>query len=393
MRSPPPVAPGCIDAALSLLRADPEASLTEHEAADSTARAALRLIYAYGGLARLHHLWPRRLTVLAYHRVIDDRAAGFDGLVDNVSATPESFAAQLELLRRWFRVISLEDLLAWLGGGADLPERAALITFDDGYRDNFDHALPILRSYRLPAVLFLATGCVGNPRPFFWDLAAYCFRRTRRTQADLPLCGLRRWPDEGARVSALRSWLSEAKTRPANEYGDLSRALARSLAVEVPDDAFRNQHVSWRQVREMLRSGVAIAAHTHNHAILSRVPLHRAREEVVASKRCIEAMLGAPVSAFAYPNGLAQDYRREDVAMLRREGFAAGFTLVDGPTGRRAARRNPLEIRRILVTRNDDLASFAAKVSGFTRFIRLLGRSGGGPAPRGGAASSSALWH
>jgi peptidoglycan/xylan/chitin deacetylase (PgdA/CDA1 family) len=346
----------------------------EDQVASRAMRTALGLLYRRGAFERLHHLWRRRLTVLAYHRIIDDRAAGFEGLLENVSATPENFGAQIDLLRRWFHVVSLEQLLAWLEDGTELPDHAAMITFDDGYRDNLDHGLPILQRYELPAVLFLATDCVGSSQPFFWDLAAYCFRRTRRIAADLPLCGFWRLPDERVRQRALHAWLTAAKRCPADEYADLAWALAQALEVGVPSDTFIGQHLSWQQIRQLMRSGVAIAAHTRSHAILSRIPPFRAREEVLSSKHRIETELGTPVRAFAYPNGLAQDYRPEDAAMLRGEGFKVAFTLIDGPTSRGAARRAPLEIRRILVTRNDDLASFAAKVTGFTRLVRQLGR-------------------
>lgn len=343
--------------------------------------AGLRLLHASGALALLHRLWPRRLTVLAYHRIADPRDPGFKGLAANVSATPEQFGAQLDLLRAWFNVISLDHLQAWLAGSAVLPRYPALITFDDGYRDNFTQALPALRARGLPAALFLATGCVGSAEPFFWDRAAFCFRATRLKGAELPLCGRTIWPDEAARERALAAWLAAAKRRPAGEIDGLVAALQAALDVELPPGTFADQHVTWQQVRALADAGVAIAAHTERHAILSRLPPEQARQEVVRSRRRIEAALGKPARAFAYPNGLAQDYRPEDVAMLRQEGFSAAFVLRDGPTRCATARRDPLEIRRILVTANDDLASFAAAVTGVARAARWAKRRAGGSPP------------
>jgi peptidoglycan/xylan/chitin deacetylase (PgdA/CDA1 family) len=336
------------------------------------AKAALRLLHRAGALRLAHLLWPRRLTVLAYHRITEPDDPTFKGLRANVSATPQQFAAQLDLLGRWFNVVSLDLLLEWLAGRAELPRYPALITFDDGYRDNFVHALPALRERGLPAVLFLATGCVGSGDPFFWDLAAYCFRVTRRNEAELPLCGYCSWADSSAREQVLDAWLTEAKKRPAAELGGHIAALRSALEVDVAPDTFAEQHLTWEQVEALARSGVAIEAHTHRHPILSRVPVDRARAEVLESKRCIEAALGRTVRALAYPNGREGDYRPADVDMLRREGFAAAFSLLDGPTGRHTARRQPLEIRRILVMAGDDLASFAALVTGFTRLVRTI---------------------
>lgn len=337
-----------------------------------TRRRLVRLLFRSGALRAAHQLWPRRLTVLAYHRIADLDDPDFAGLPANVSATPVAFAAQLRLLRRWFNPIPLELLLAWLAGRAALPPYPALITFDDGYRDNLTQALPALRAQGLPAVLFLATGCVGNPDPFFWDLAAYCFKATRRTRADLPLLGPAAWPDAAARECLLAAWLAAAKQRPASEIGGLAAALRSALEVDVPPETFGRHHLTWAQVGELARSGVAIGAHTDGHVILARAPPEHAREEVLRSRQRIEAALGTPVTGFAYPNGLAGDHRGEDVAMLRREGFGAAFTLRDGPTGWAEVRREPLGIRRIQVTANDDLASFAASLVGLTRLIRSL---------------------
>ena len=135
----------------------------------------------------LHRLWPQRLTVLAYHRITDVHAADFAGYAPNVSASPEMFDQQMGYLRRHFQVISLKQLLDALERNIPLPDRAALITFDDGYRDNHEQALPILRHHQLPATLFLATDFLDTGRPFYWDRVAHAFRICRLNKASLPL--------------------------------------------------------------------------------------------------------------------------------------------------------------------------------------------------------------
>ena len=114
-----------------------------------------------------------------------------------------------------------------------MPQRAALITFDDGYRDNHDAAWPVLRAQGLPAVLFVATGCIGSAEPFWWDLAAYAFERTRLAEADLPLP--RDYVDRhsDAREPALRRWLTAAKALPSERVTGFAEALVERLEVEV----------------------------------------------------------------------------------------------------------------------------------------------------------------
>ena len=123
------------------------------------------MLHATGVLKMLPYAFPHQLTVLNYHRIDDPLQAGFDSYKPNVSATPAAFQRQMEYLQQHYHVVSLGQLAAWLRGECELPTRAALITFDDGYRDNFSNAYPLLRSLGLPATIFLCTGCIGAETP------------------------------------------------------------------------------------------------------------------------------------------------------------------------------------------------------------------------------------
>ncbi len=141
----------------------------------------------------------RRLTALAYHRIADASDPALAGFAGNVSATPEGFAAHLDFLSRHFQVIGVDDLLGCLDAGADFPERAALITFDDGYRDNLEQAAPILAERGLPATLFLTTGPTDGGPALYWDRVAWVVEHGRRHAGDLPRLGRREWGDPGDR--------------------------------------------------------------------------------------------------------------------------------------------------------------------------------------------------
>src|SRR5262245_44701688 len=130
------------------------------------------------------------LVVLTYHRIADPGADPFYDPV--ISATPESFRAQLEWLRRHLRILSLEELLARREAGRPWREPAALVTFDDGYRDNFEAAVPILRAGNIPATFFLPTAFLESPRLPWWDRVAYVIKQTRQRRLELD-----RGPDGG----------------------------------------------------------------------------------------------------------------------------------------------------------------------------------------------------
>src|SRR5579859_7729471 len=140
-----------------------------------------RLLDAYWG--------ADRLTVLAYHRIIDWNGPGFDLYRPIVSATPEMFEQQMAYVSRNFNVIDLNCLEAFILNGMPLPKRSLLITFDDGYLDNYTYAYPILRHYHLPGVIFLIAEKMTNPTPPWWDVCAYMFKCTVKTQTMLPVVG------------------------------------------------------------------------------------------------------------------------------------------------------------------------------------------------------------
>jgi peptidoglycan/xylan/chitin deacetylase (PgdA/CDA1 family) len=329
------------------------------------------LLFRMGVFDVMHALWPPRLTVLAYHRIADPQSPNFDTFKPNVSATPADFAAQMDFVHRYFKVISSGEVSSWLKSKKPLPANAALVTFDDGYRDNFEHALPVLRERNLPALIFLATDHIDSDSPFDWDLVAYCFRHTRQSEVDLPLGGRKHWHSEESRSAVMVSWLNALKQLPDEEKREAVGRLPDVLQVTVPDDAFLGLHLSWDQVRRLVAAGVDMGAHTKSHPILTRIPLAQARAEIVESKTRIEAEIEQTVTAFAYPNGLPNDFNSAIENMVQQVGYEAAFTLVPGPTLMATVRRSPMTIRRTFISHKDDLSRFAAKVMGVPR---LLGR-------------------
>jgi peptidoglycan/xylan/chitin deacetylase (PgdA/CDA1 family) len=329
--------------------------------------------YQSGLLDAFHRVGgERRLTVLAYHRIDDPHAPGFDTFKPNVSATPAAFAAQMDFVRRRFNVVSEREVVGWLRGGDTLPAHPLLITFDDGYRDNLLNALPILRERGLPAVVFLATDYVGSDTPFNWDLAAYCFHHTAQSEADLPTIGHQSWNGEQSREAVMNRLLAALKTLPDAESRVAYQALPQALGVDVPGDAFAGAHLTWDEVREMAAAGVAMGGHTQSHPILTRISAAQARVEVAGSKARVEAELGRLVTSFAYPNGTPADFNPTVEAIVREAGFAAAYTLLPGPARFAEAQAAPLTIRRVFVGHRDTLPRFAAKVVGLARVFSSI---------------------
>src|SRR5512141_113212 len=107
----------------------------------------INLAHETGLIRAGRSLWAKSLTVVNYHRIDDPHRKDFDSFKPNVSATPNDFDRQMDYLAKWFNVVSMQDVVQWLDGQKELPSYAALITFDDGYLDNYTFAYPILRSH------------------------------------------------------------------------------------------------------------------------------------------------------------------------------------------------------------------------------------------------------
>lgn len=331
----------------------------------------LKLAHQSGLLTGLHRFSPHSLYVLAYHRIIEP-SSGFDTFIKNVSATPDMFAQQMAYISQHYNVVSIHDVVHWLRGQQNLPRYPVLITFDDGYRDNYVHAWPILREHRFPAVVFLATSCIGGQAPFYWDLIAYCFHHTLHASAELPLIGMQSWTDERSREAVMIRLINALKLVSNEERVWLSETIPARLDVSIKDDAFEGLYMSWNEVQELSDWGIDMQAHTVNHPILSRISVDKARQEVQDSKREIEERLGKPVYAFAYPNGTNADFSPEIEGVIAELGFEAAFTLEAGPSSPAETRQNPMAIRRIQILQRDDIPRFSAKLLGLPRLVRSM---------------------
>jgi peptidoglycan/xylan/chitin deacetylase (PgdA/CDA1 family) len=328
----------------------------------------LHLAHNLGALRAGRALWQRSLTVLNYHRIDDPTQPGFDSFRPNVSATASEFARQMAYVSKWFHVISLSELVAWLDGRQELPPYAALITFDDGYLDNYTTAFPILQKYRLPAIIFLTTGHIGTDRPFYWDLAAYCFSHTRHTQLLFPNGNLVRFSNPQEREDACREWVESLKVMPENEKQRWVNRLPDALEVSIPSGHFKRLMMNWDQVREMHNAGIEFGAHTVDHPILTRVSFEEACRQIRASKARVEEEIGIDVLGFAYPNGQVVDVDPRIEQAVADAGIRAAFTLMHGPSSHREVRQNPYAIRRIFISHRHSLPGFAARLHPLYRY-------------------------
>jgi len=329
--------------------------------------SVLLLFHNLGVFDMARQLTPNLLTVLNYHRIDDPFREGFHTFRPNVSATSSAFTTQMDYVSRKYNVISGAELAAVIKGQYQLPAHAAIITFDDGYYDNYSNAYPILKARNLPAIIFLATDFIGSRKPFFWDLIAYCFFHTKKEKVQLPLLGAHSWADKSAREVVMQRLIETLKKLSDVEKQKIIDQLPQILGVDVPNEVFKNLMMSWSDAKELSENGIELGAHTASHPILTRLSLGDTSVELLKSKRHIEAEIGKPVLSFAYPNGQSSDFNEDVVDRVQQAGFEIAFTLLPGPTRRITTIKNPLTIRRIFLSYTDSFPKFMAKLTGLDR--------------------------
>lgn len=265
-----------------------------------------------------------RLSILIFHRVLSQIDPIFPGEQDGAR-----FHQILSWISRWFQVMPLDQAVLQLGRGT-LPERAAAISFDDGYADNAVNALPILRAHGMPATFFVATSFLDGGR--MWnDSVIEVVRRFTGKKLDLNAMGLGTYSLDSMaqRRLAITTLLGHIKYLAAQ---DRQQAVEMVISIagaggRLPDDLMMRSD----QVLALRNAGMQIGAHTCSHPILEMIPDSQALSEIATGKSVLESLLGQAVDLFAYPNGKPDvDYSAKHVAMVRQAGFTAAVSTAPG---------------------------------------------------------------
>jgi peptidoglycan/xylan/chitin deacetylase (PgdA/CDA1 family) len=269
--------------------------------------------------------WPFRhaLTTLIFHRVLPVSDPLRPGEPD-----PELFDRLMNFLARNFVVLPLVEAVDLLKHG-NLPKRACCITFDDGYADNLSIALPILEKYRLPAMVFVATGYLDGGR-MFNDTVIDAIAQSRLQRLDLREIdlGMHDIATMEARQDVIAAILQQIKYRPPEQRSsDVARFLELPQCGALPTDIM----LTSRQVAELSARGIEIGGHTINHPILTSVQDDVAKHEIIAGKHRLEQITGKPIQTFAYPNGQPnKDYAARHATMVREAGFKLAVSTAQG---------------------------------------------------------------
>jgi peptidoglycan/xylan/chitin deacetylase (PgdA/CDA1 family) len=315
--------------------------------------------------ALLRRLKQDELPILAYHRVCDiadESAFPFDP--ELVSASIAAFGWQMAYLKERYQPVTFQVLLDALDGKTALPERPLIVTFDDGYDDNYYNAFPVLRSLGIPATIFVTTGYIGSGRPFWFDLVAHILYNAPAGPVNLHDLNLTLYLGEDA--ISRRKAAADVIARLKRVSNQRRLAFIDWLEKKYSDaiDASRfslSRALDWNQVREMSAAGIEFGSHTATHPILSMLDEASLVRELTESRDQLERELGKPVPILAYPVGGPEEFNEKVMEVTQAAGYRLGASYMHGIN--RLDNLDRYRLRRLHVERYTSPAYFSGLLS------------------------------
>lgn len=270
-----------------------------------------------------------RLWVLMYHRILPASDPRYDDEEPGMIVTPSSFRQQMQTIKTLFDVMPLIEWVERRAQGKPLPARACAVTFDDGWLDNFEYALPVLQAEQVPATVFAVADMVGTHRQFWPNRLARILTAPGLDREQTAFAWLRQLPGYTANAAPTPETIATL-VHACKKFSDPELAahldrMETALALAPPTTP---NLMDWTQLRLLQASGlIDIGSHTrHHYRLVENLPASTLQDEIVGSRSQLENMLDRPVKLFCYPNG---DVSRA-AAELVAEQFAAAVTTQKG---------------------------------------------------------------
>ncbi len=289
------------------------------------------------------------LRILSYHGVCDDSLAG-EAWVPKHFVTRSAFERQLIYLRKHTTPVSLSEAVAKLRNGT-IPDRAVVLTFDDGYANNLHHVLPLLKKYDVPATIFVSTSYVESGELFPFDKLRLIKLMKQNYSGDLKL-------------------LPNYKRCRLDEVRSVLETIWPAAESSLTDHQFETLRPLCREEFDRLNCDlVSIGAHSHMHCILRNESRDRRADEIATSVSLIRQWTGKDECLFSYPNGQQDDYDEMDKQELRRLRVSVA---VNGVSGINRFGSDPLDLKRLPVGIYHDGYAYAAEVLGLRHLLQTV---------------------
>jgi len=263
-------------------------------------------------------LGKNKLLIVNYHRIHNTHDLFFDDDIDQAY-----FSWQIRLMSQYLSPVLLNDGLIKLTTG-QLPGGSIVVTFDDGYRDNFIDAFPILKQYNVPATFYIASDFLNGG--IMWnDVIIESIKLTSKKTLDLSKLGFKQYSlsSKEEKIIAIEDIIKQVKYKQLHDRLQIVTELNQICEVDLPDKLMMDDE----HVIQLHQQGIEIGGHTSHHPILSSEDDKVVIEELLAGKYYLETLLNTELSSFAYPNGkLNKDYKEKHAVMVKSAGFKSAVT-------------------------------------------------------------------
>jgi peptidoglycan/xylan/chitin deacetylase (PgdA/CDA1 family) len=303
----------------------------------SICKTSLAYAYTWTGARRLLRRQARaRIPFIAcYHRVVENFERSANGVHPPMLISTRMLERQIDWLAKRFALMSLDEIASYFQAGRPFDKkRPAAITFDDGYRDVYDHAFPLLKRKGIPAAFFVVTDLVGTSQPQFFDRFYLLLRLLH--QRGLPLAltieqALRATgPRAAAEVRLLETeedpfavMTAFLEAFPRHQLEEVISRLENGLALE-KSLLGELLPLSWDMIETLSRSGMTIGSHTKSHPLLTNENAQTVSRELDESKQILEARLKTRIKHFAYPDGR---FNSDVVQAVGKAGYDFGYSI------------------------------------------------------------------
>jgi peptidoglycan/xylan/chitin deacetylase (PgdA/CDA1 family) len=315
-------------------------------------------------LRAVGRLFSPAAVILSYHSIVEDPRRTDQIL--GISRAKADFERHMKTLAQRFSPVTMQDVAEFVSSGRHLPPRAVAVTFDDGFADNYEVALPILKRYSVPATFYIMVDAVENGRLPWYCRLRYAVNTTKKREwfdAQRNQAYSLATPQE-RKVAMITTWEVGARLT-GTALQDFVRWVEQSLEVE-PVQAPHGFMMTWDQVRSLKNAGHTVGGHTVSHPNLAQVSKSEARFEIMECKKKLEKEIGEPINHFSYPHpALNPQWSQQTLAITKEAGFKSAALTTCGPV---RVGDDPLALKRIYTPASLDQFTWNIEVT-------FLGRS------------------
>jgi len=304
-------------------------------------------------LPRLRRSSASKFGILCYHRI------GTEGVPLHSKLKPQAFEAQMRYLKTRYRIVPLGQMCHELLSGDQVPPTVA-ITFDDGYRDLYTHALPVLQKYGIPATIYLIGRCMETGESPWYDSIFASIGVAPGASIEIETNGVHQFSLSTSRSRLDAAWEIVCYLRSIPDTVRQRWCAEFSRLLPPPAEQLEERMLDWGQVRAMRRAGISFGAHTMNHPAVSRLESAAYQDEFTSCKELLEGGLDGAVVDFAYPFGKLNDCGSAAQEFLVRAGYRSAVTTMEGFN---SPGESPYLLRRLQISDEHALPLFAFNLS------------------------------